>query len=107
MNKLDQYNNPIPNDLVIINSIRISQLVLEEPSSIDKLNKLKWYGFKGNKTPHIFVSYLEADKISSLIGSLLADSSSPKDFFPLADLVLINSVLHRYSISIEDGFYWA
>ena len=96
----DQYDNPIPEDLCLLEAMP-SDMSKEEIKGIENLN---WYCFEGN-SPYIFVSYADADKISGLIGSLLADSSSPSCISPTKNLLLIDNVLKRWNEI--DGFYHA
>ena len=99
---LDQYNNPIPNDLVLLNDVQVCALTVKECKAVNKLN---WYCFEGNRNKYIFISFELSTLQNPDLASAFCDASSPDDINTLGRLVLIDSVLHRYNV--EDDWYWA
>jgi len=96
----DQYNNYIPDDLVLLNAVPIAEITTLEWK---RLNDLDWYCFTGNKNRMIFVSYSKANQISSDVMSYLEDADYAKSFSPDFSISFIDSVLHRSNVF--DGWY--
>lgn len=99
--QLDQYNEPVPDDLALLDSQWLSFLSRSELWAINQLN---WYE---TKIAHglIFVSSNELEKcISGLI-----DFHSPEDmgltYWENPTWLKIDQVLHRWNQI--DGFYHA
>ena len=94
----DQYNNPIPADLTLLD-VPIMELTDLE---IEALAKLDWYCLEGNKDNCIFVSCAALE--NALDG--LLDEYSPEDIYSKPyKIVNIADVLKRWNRT--DGFYHA
>lgn len=101
MNTNDQYGNPIPADLTLLNSF--DELEALPDNQIKAIDNLDWYCFEGNKTRYIFVSQA---KLEEILGGTI-DNFSPDDVCcrVVPRIIKIDSVLHRWNE--KDGFYWA
>lgn len=99
MRNTDQYNNPIPQDLILLNPFSDIDFIERELKEIEGLN---WYCFEGNKTNHIFVSCSQLEKVLDCI----CDEENTPDDISVGknwNLVIIDDVLKRFNV--EDGFY--
>jgi hypothetical protein len=95
-NQFDQYNRPIPQDLILL------VLIVDSEEQAKKILDLDWYCFEGNKTNHIFVSQ---SKLEEILGGLTDAEIGPDDLNCKYNLVKINDVIKRQNE--KDGFYWA
>ena len=98
MNQKDQYDNNIPQDLILL-EIEPGELTNKEIKQIDDLD---WYCFEGNKTQDIFVSKLKLEEIKD---SILDDFVELGDYLFEGKLLKIDRVLHRNTV--RGQFYWA
>ena len=91
----DQYNNPVPSDLVLLDNSLFDILSSDE---LQKVGALDWY--KPEKSNSIFVSAAAIDKCFDE----LYDFYGPEEFgLEKGNWLKIDACLHRWSH--EDGFY--
>ena len=109
MAKTDQYNDPLPENLIVLDYTFFDPDTLTE-AQIDAIENLDWYCFEENKTNHIFVSANELEKVLGVHfdGATplpFYDGSAPENICPNLKICKIDRVLHRWNET--DGFYWA
>ena len=102
---LDQYNQPLPDDLVLLDQCDVSSdsfhpINLSE-QQIKAINDLDWYCLPGNVRFEIFVSLA---KLSAIFTKPF-DVITPNQISKRINFWKIDRVLHRFNRL--DGFYWA
>ena len=93
---VDQYGNPVPDDLVLLpTSSEFIKILTEE--EIKKIDDADWYEIEGM----LFVP-------NSQVGDIVMSDAGPEEFdidLVAEEVNYINPPLHRFSE--EDGFYHA
>ena len=93
----DQFDNLVPNDLVVLENEALEYLETNEVEAIDQLD---WYQVSNH--PYILVSFQAIEKVVELPFFV----SEPNELgLELKEVEYINPNLHRYSLA--DGWYHA
>ena len=97
--KLDQYNNPIPTDLIMLDN----SLITDFPDRLDLISYLDWYCPDDKRIGYIFVSQSE---LSKDLPDFDFDYMQPVDLgLEKSEFLKIDNYLKRWNEI--DGFYHA
>jgi hypothetical protein len=104
--KTDQYNNPIPTDLVILNlhdlEVNLDRLT---PKEVENILQINWYeAWSEPRNSMVFVSAQELQRVFKDVPAEDLINESPGYFgLEKSDFLLINRPLKRFNS--DDGFY--